>query len=74
VTSGESRRNVVDEYTEPGATKGKVDRPRRTAVKCTHAFEEGFEDPDLGELTPGLMPSPEVFTGRDHFTWRSRIW
>jgi len=44
---------VVDEYTEPGTTKGKVDRPRRTAVECTHAFEEAFEDPDLGELTPG---------------------
>jgi hypothetical protein len=43
--------NVLDEFTEPGATKGKADRPRRTAVECTYAFEETFEDPDLGELT-----------------------
>jgi hypothetical protein len=50
-TVTDSGGNVVDEFTDPGVTKGRADRPRRTAVECTYEFEQTFEDPDLGELT-----------------------
>jgi hypothetical protein len=41
---------VIDEETEPPATKGQSSKSGRTTTTCTFSFDEFFEDPDLGTL------------------------
>jgi hypothetical protein len=40
--------NVIDEFTDPPATKGNATKDRATSAECTFEFDQTFTDPELG--------------------------
>jgi hypothetical protein len=40
--------NVVDEFTDPAATKGSSTKDRATSAACTFEIDDTFTDPELG--------------------------
>ena len=50
-TVTDAQGNVIDEFTEPGGSKGNSTRDRRTSTSCTFSFHGTEEDPDLGLIT-----------------------
>jgi len=46
----DSAGTVLEEFTEPPATKGSATRPRGTSVSCTYFTAGHFEVPGIGRL------------------------
>jgi hypothetical protein len=47
----DSEGNIIEEFTDPAAAKGRASRPRATTTSCTFTITETFLDPELGLLT-----------------------
>ena len=44
--------NVIDEFVDPAAFKGRSDKQTRaTTTACTFTITDSFDDPDLGPVT-----------------------